>query len=62
MLEEGSTATDEIESMGTLEVVYIADETGLMDSWLEEILLVITGPIVALLEGVWLNTLELKRH
>ena len=48
--------------MGTLEVVYITDETGLMDSWLKEILLVIIGPIVALLEGVWLNTLELKRH
>ena len=59
MLEEGSIATDEVEPMGTLEVVYITDETGLMDSRLEEILLVI---IIALLEGVWLNTLELKRH
>ena len=60
MLKEGSIATDEVEPMGTLEVVSITDKTGPMDSLLEEILLVIIGPIVAVIEGVWIITLELK--
>ena len=59
-LKERSIITDEVEPMGTLEVAsVIIDETGPVNSLLEETLLVIIGPIVAVLEEVWLNTLEL---
>lgn len=48
--------TDEIGPVEKLEVSIIA-ETGLMDTLLGEILLVIIGPIAAVPEGVWLNML-----